>query len=115
MLIHGITIRLFNKIDTGAVDAFNRPIYTEEAEDVGNVLVTPIGGDEQTDAMDLTGRRERYELSLPKGDQHEWVDREVEFWGKRWKTYGTPIEWMEDMVPLAWNKKVRVERIDGEG
>ena len=115
MLIHGTTIKLYNKIDTGAVDAFNRPIYTEEAEAVENVIIEPLSDDEQTDAMNLTGRRVIYRLCLPKGDQHDWTDRKVEFFGKTWRTIGDTIEWMEDMVPLAWNKKVRVERIDGEG
>lgn len=112
MLIHGIPIKLYNKTQTGT-DDFNRPIYTETAETVENVLIEPLSDEEQTDAMNLTGRRVTYRICLPKGDAHEWTDRTVEFFGHRWHTVGSTQEWMEDLVPLEWNKKVKVERIDG--
>ena len=113
MLIHGIAITLYNKIQTGT-DALNRPIYTEEPETVENVLIEPLSDSEQADAMNLTGRRVTYRLCLPKGDAHDWTDRKVAFFGKTWQTIGDTIEWQEDLVPLEWNRKVQVIRIDGK-
>lgn len=112
MLIHGITINLYTKTQTGT-DAFNRPTYTETAIPVDNVIIEPMSDTEILDALNLTGRKATYRLCLPKGDQHDWIDKTVEFFGHRWHTIGEPLEWQEDMVPLQWNKKVRVERIDG--
>lgn len=113
MLIHGITINLYNETQTGT-DAFNRPIMTQTIEPVENVLIEPLSESEILDTLNLTGRRAIYRLCLPKGDAHDWTDKEVEFYGKRWRTIGETMEWIEDMVPLAWNKKVRVERINDE-
>lgn len=112
MLIHGTTINLYTKTQTGT-DAFNRPIYSETAVAVDNVIIEPISGEEALNELNLTGRKAVYRLCLPKGDTHNWTDKTVEFFGKKWHTIGDPIEWMEDMVPLSWNKKVKVERIDG--
>lgn len=112
MLIHGITISLYTKTQTGT-DAFNRPIYSESAEPVDNVIIEPISGEEALNELNLTGRKAVYRLCLPKGDTHDWTDKTVEFFGKKWHTIGDPMEWIEDMVPLSWNKKVKVERIDG--
>ena len=52
----------------------------------------------------------QYELSIPKGDTNNWVDTEVEFFGQKFMTVGYPEELIEEMVPLSWNKKVKVER-----
>ena len=32
-----------------------------------------------------------------------------EFFGRRWKTIGMPIQGLDHLIPLRWNKKVRVE------
>lgn len=114
MLIHGIPIILYSKTQTGT-DGFNRPIYSEEPVTVENVIVEPMTDTEILETFNLTGRRATYRLCLPKGDAHDWIDKTVEFFGHRWRTIGEPLEWIEDMVPLSWNKKVRVERINGEG
>lgn len=112
MLLHGITIKLYNKQQTG-IDELNRPVFFETEELVENVIIEPMSDAEIADAMDLTGRKATYRLCLPKGDTHDWTDRKVEFFGKTWHTIGDPLEWQEDLVPLAWNKKVTVERING--
>lgn len=36
----------------------------------------------------------------------------VEFWGKKWKTFGLVSETIEELTPLSWNKKVMVERYE---
>ena len=37
---------------------------------------------------------------------------EVEFFGRKWKVIGMPTEGIEGLIPLYWNKKVRVEAIE---
>ena len=115
MLIHGIPIVLYNRTYSHT-DGFNRPVYTEtETETIENVLIEPLSDAEILETLNLTGRRAVYRLCLPKGDAHDWTDRTVEFYGEKWHTIGTVQEWIEDMVPLEWNRKIRVERINGNG
>lgn len=108
-MIKGITITLYEKTQVG-VDGFNKPVYKETPVEVHNVLVTPVSTSDVIDAQQLYGKRAEYELSIPKGDAHEWEDRTVEFFGHKWKTFGFAREWIEDNVPLCWNKKIKVER-----
>ena len=109
----GITVKLYERTQSGA-DAFNRPIYTELPVDVANVLVAPAdtGGQELLDALNLTGRKAVYTLAIPKGDTHSWEGCRVDFFGESWRVVGIPTEGVEDLIPLAWNKKVQVERIE---
>lgn len=111
MLIKGEPVVLIEQIEVGR-DEFNAPIYTEERHTVENVLIAPINTAEQTDRTNLTGAIINYELGIPKGDNHEWNDSIVEFWGQKWLTVGTPIKGIERMIPLEWNKKVRVKRYE---
>ena len=60
--------------------------------------------------LQLYGKRLAYTLALPKGDAHDWHDVTVEFFGQRFRTYGDVTEGIEAMIPLQWNKKVKVER-----
>ena len=107
--LKGITITLFDNIQTG-VDDFGAPIFEDSEILVNNVLVAPTLSDDIVNQMSLTGKKAVYTLAIPKGDTHDWEDREVLFFGKRWRTFGIPIEGIEDMIPLDWNKKVTVER-----
>lgn len=111
MLIRGTRITLYNRVVTG-IDAFNRPIYDVTPENVDNVIIEPIGDQEVLDVMSLTGRKVVYRLHLPKGDAHDWTDRTVTFFGQTFRTVGEPIEYQEELVPLEWNRKVQVERIE---
>lgn len=110
-MIKGIPIKLYKKTETGK-DEFNRPTYKEECVTVENVLVAPASEKEITDSLNLTGRKVVYTLALPKGDANDWTNVKVEFFGKEFKTVGAPIEGIEEMLPLSWNKKVRVEAIN---
>ena len=51
-------------------------------------------------------------LGLPKGDSHVWEDTEVEFFGKKFKTFGSTIEGIEANIPTPWHKKVRVAKYE---
>ena len=109
----GITVTLYSRTQSGT-DAFNRPIYTETEVSVDNVLVAPAteAGQEVLDTLDLTGRKAVYTLAIPKGDTHQWEGNRVGFFGEVWQVVGIPTEGIEDLIPLQWNKKVKVERIE---
>lgn len=109
----GITVDLYERT-AGEPDAFNRPTYTETKVEVQNVLVSPeqTGGEELLDALDLTGRKAVYTLAIPKGDTHTWEGNRVDFFGESWKVIGIPTKGIDDLIPLQWNMKVRVERIE---
>ena len=107
--MRGITITLFDNVEIGQ-DDFNKPIYEEVPINIDNVLVAPVSSTEVLETLDLTGRRAVYQLGIPKGDTHDWEDKRVQFFGQDWRTIGLPVEGIEDMIPLSWNKKVQVER-----
>ncbi|WP_338808322.1 hypothetical protein DBT37_0006140 [Aerococcus mictus] len=39
----------------------------------------------------------------------QWQNQKVKFFGKTWRVIGMPLEGIESMIPLDWNKKVMVE------
>lgn len=110
-LIKGITVTLYAKTQTGE-DDFGAPIYTETPITVDNVLVCPISTGANADTLDKDGARAEYELCIPKGDAHQWERCRVDFMGKSWRTFGFAQEWLDYAVPLAWNKKIKVERYE---
>ena len=107
--MRGITVQLLIKEETGK-DSFGQPFYEEAWIDVGNVLIGEPTTEDITDTINLTGKHLAYVLGIPKGDTHVWADTEVRFWGERFRTIGYPTQGIEDLIPLSWNKKVRVER-----
>ena len=110
----GITVTLYEQIQSG-IDPLNHPVYTEQPQPVENVLVAPLSETEVLETYNLTGRRAEYQLGIPKGDAHEWKSgSKVSFFGKDWRIIGFPTEGIEKLIPLSWNKKVRVERY-GQG
>lgn len=107
-MIKGETVSLHVKTKTG-VDQFNKPIYQDTIVNVNNVLIGQPTSEDNKDALDLYGKKAKYTLAIPKGDSHKWEDTEVEFFGRKWKTFGIPVEGIESNIPLEWNKKVMVE------
>lgn len=107
--IKGIPVTLHDRVQTG-VDDFKAPIYAETQVTVENVLVCPVSTQDITTDFQLYGKRLEYELCIPKGDDHSWENRVVAFFGVKWKTFGFPMEWIGENVPLDWNRKVKVER-----
>ena len=110
-MLHGINIVLHEQIETGR-DKFNFPIFTEKPVVVKNVLVSPATSDDVSDSLAMYGRKAIYTLAIPKGDTHDWENKRVQFFGKEWKTFGIPLEGIEENIPLEWNKKVMVERYE---
>ena len=109
VMLHGITVTLYEKNQTG-IDPFGKPIYTYVPTPVDNVIVAPATDQEILDSINLYGKKAVYTLGLPKGDCHDWADTKVEFFDKEFRTFGFTEEGIEDMVPLDWHKKVKVER-----
>ena len=110
-LIKGITVLLYEKNQIG-VDGFNSPIYQETATEVENVLVSPASSEDIVNNLDLTGKRVVYNLAIPKGDNHDWRDKKVEFFGETFKTFDAPIKGIDALVPGPWNAQVKVERYE---
>ena len=115
-MLKGVTVTLLERVDTGEVDAFNRPIYTEQAVDVPNVLIAPVqsGGAEIVDMLNLNGRKADYKLAIPKTDAHTWEGQRVRFWGQVWDVIGTPTRGIDNLIPGPWNMIVLVEGIHGK-
>ena len=111
MNIQGITITLIDKIKIGT-NPFNQPIYEDVEIEIDNVLVTPTDTEDIVNQLSLTGKKAVYTLGIPKGDTHDWRDKEVIFFNQRWKTFGLPTEGIDHLIPLSWNKKVMVERYE---
>ncbi|MCO5404435.1 hypothetical protein [Enterococcus faecalis] len=107
--LKGITIILVDKVEIER-DPFDKPIYEDKDIEVENVLIQPTSTDDVVNQMNLTGKKAVYTLAIPKSDSHDWENKEVKFFGKRWRTVGFPTEGIEDLIPLDWNKKVMVER-----
>ena len=110
-MIKGITVTLINKVKTGE-DPFGQPIYDDIEIEVDNVLVSPVSTEDIVNINELTGKKAVYTLAIPKGDENDWEDAEVIFFGKRWRTFGMVTEGIEHLIPLDWNKKVMVERYE---
>ena len=93
-MLKGIDVTLYTKRQTGE-DAFGASVYEETPEVVRNVL---IGAPETA--------------AIPKGDEHDWTNVTVEFFGRKFRTYGAVTEGIEALIPLSWNRKVKVERYE---
>lgn len=106
--IKGISVALFERKEVGR-DPLDEPIYEEVKTIVKNILVVPASADDITSALNLEGKKAVYILGIPKGDTHIWDNRKVEFFGQTFRAFGKPLEGIEGMMPLDWNKKVMVE------
>lgn len=110
-MIKGITITLIDKREIGK-DPFDQPIYENVEIGVDNVLIAPVSSDDVVNQLSLTGKKAVYTLAIPKDDTHDWEDKEVKFFGERWRVFGIPLQGIDALIPLDWNKKVTVERYE---
>lgn len=108
-MIKGTKVILIKKTQKGT-DGFGAPIYEDAQIEVDNVLVGEPSSEDITNEMSLYGKEIAYTLAIPKGDQHNWIDTEVIIFGNKYRTYGYPVEGIEENIPLQWHKKVKVER-----
>ena len=108
-MIKGTTIIYVARKKIGE-DDFRHPIYEETEEQIENVLIVPASSTDVVSSQDLEGKKVVYTLAIPKGDEHNWENAIVKFFGQTWKTFGYPMEGIEENIPLDWNKKVMVKR-----
>lgn len=108
-MIKGITVTLITKKETGK-DPMNKPIYKDVETEVDNVLIRPTSTEDIVSTLELTGKKAVYTLAIPKGDENNWENAEVLFFGQRWRTFGFVTQGIDHLIPLDWNKKVMVER-----
>lgn len=115
--MHGITITLYEDAPAG-VDGFNAEISSLTPVTVEDVLIGEPSTDDVTSSTELYGERLVCVLGIPKGDNHDWTDKVVEWtdaYGTthRLKTFGVPITGIEANIPTRWHKKVRCEEYAG--
>lgn len=110
-LIKGVPVTIITVKD-GAEDPFGRPAKEEVREVVPNVLISPMSSEDVVNEQNLSGKHAIYQLAIPKGDSHDWENAIVEFFGHQWRVIGLPEEGIETLVPLEWNRKVKVERYE---
>ena len=113
-MLKGMKVKLYERTQSGT-DALNRPIYTEKAVEVENVLIGPPDPDEVLETLNLTGKRIVYTLGIPKGDTHVWEGCKVELLAPfpipgMYQVVGPMTAGIEELVPGPWNKQVKVER-----
>ena len=111
--MRGMTVYLWEQTQTG-VDVFGTPIYTETPTAVENVLIGEPSSDDIDTSTALYQKVIRFMLGIPKGDQHDWVDKKVTWtdaYGHEYvcKTFGYPITGVEANIPTRWHMKVRCE------
>lgn len=109
--IRGVPVILYERKHTG-YDDFNAPAYKEVPVTVQNVLISPSSTDDIVNSVSLYGKKAVYQLAIPKGDAHCWEDSVVEFFGRKWKTFGFMTMGIEENIPLDWNGKIQVEVYD---
>ncbi|MDE6519679.1 MAG: hypothetical protein K2K91_04360 [Ruminococcus sp.] len=56
-----------------------------------------------------------YILAIPKGDLHDWTNKKIEFFDKKFRTVGKEIQGIEANIPLCWHKKIAVEELIPNG
>lgn len=111
--MRGTTVTLYTETQTG-VDVFGAPIYEKAPVTVEDVLIGEPTTDDIAQATALYQKVIRFMLGIPKGDTHDWQDKDVEWtdaYGNNHKchTFGYPITGIEANVPTRWHMKVRCE------
>lgn len=108
-MIQGITVTLLEQTQTG-VDGFNHPVYTEIAKHVKDALVYPATSEDVISELNLSGKHLEYYLCVPKGDNHDWTDHNVQFFSQTWHVFSLPEEWIDVNNPSKWNRRYKCER-----
>ncbi|MBQ1569549.1 MAG: hypothetical protein IIZ78_18240 [Clostridiales bacterium] len=113
--LKGITVTLYTETITG-YDSLGNPVIETKEESVDNVLVGEPSTDDITTSLSMYGKQISFMLGIPKGDTHDWMDKEVSWtdaYGitRKVKTFGYPITGIEENLPpqIPWHMKVRCE------
>ena len=110
-MILGETVTLYEEVQTDTLPS-GEAVYELTPVEVKNVLVGEPSSDEITSSTSLYGKTMRFMLGIPKGDQHDWVNKRVDWtdaYGFTHKliTFGYPITGIEKNIPTRWHMKVR--------
>lgn len=111
----GITVQLKVYTVTGT-DLFGQPISTATPVNISDVLVGEPSTTDIENNLTMYGKRTAYTLAIPKGDTHVWEDSEVVLpdpFAGTYRVIGNAIAGIEANIPLRWNKKVHLEKIEG--
>lgn len=111
----GVSVTLKKKTQTGS-DAFGQPIYTETDVVINDVLIGEPSTDDIQNVFTRYGKQIAYTLAIPKGDENDWCKAKVVLpspWSETFNVIGDAIMGIEANIPLRWNKKVHLERLDG--
>ena len=114
--MRGITVVLTKRTQTGT-DLFGMPIFSDTTENVSDVLVGEPSTEDVTNAITMYGKKIAYTLAIPKSDTHTWEDTFVSLptpFEGIYHTIGYPTAGIEANIPLRWNKKVHLERIESQ-
>lgn len=106
-MIKTTSVILLTKTRTGT-DAFDRPVYEPAQIVVDGVLVGEPTTEEYNETFQVHGKHLAYVIALPKGDDHDWIDKDVMVFGQKLHTVGEPTQGIDANIPLRWNKKVKV-------
>ena len=109
-MIKGIPVTLYETKITGQ-DDFGRDIEEETAVTIDNVVIGQPSSEDVISEISLSGKRIAYNLALPADDTHDWTNKTVEFYGKKWRTIGIPDQYIDGFMgkSFPWNKRVKVE------
>lgn len=110
-MIKGETVYLLEQSEE-SVDPFGRPIYTENAVPVDDVIIGQPSTDDRNADLNIYGKQLLFVLGIPKGDTHNWKDKNVIIRGEKFRTYGFPLVQTEANVPMKWNTQVKVEKYE---
>lgn len=110
-MIRGTDVTLYAETQTGT-DDFGRPIVETTPVTVSNVIICPSSSTDILATTQLYGKKAVYQLLLPKGDAHDWIDKKVSFTVANVNfeglTFGLPDAYIDGLVPLDWNQRVWV-------
>ena len=109
--LHGIPVQIEVKTQTN-LDGFKRPVYSSVYQTVNNVLVGRPSSEEQTETLNITGKRIEYWLGIPKGDTNDWKDVLVKLpapFSCTVKTFGFVETGIQDLIPMTWGSRVAAE------
>lgn len=56
-----------------------------------------------------------FKVGIPKGDQTDWLDKKLRFFGRTFRTVGYPLQGIEANIPLSWHKTLSVEMLNLNG
>ena len=111
----GVTVTLKSKTQTG-LDGFGQPTYTETDVAIADVLIGEPSTEDIQNALTVYGKQIAYTLAIPKGDSNNWYKAKVVLpapWNATFNVIGDATIGIEANIPLRWNKKVHIERMDG--